>query len=632
VAIHTIDDRIKTISFFTGAGMLELGVELAFGEIFDPIAYVECEAHAAAVIAAAMEQGRLRPAPVWSDARSVCGPLFGHYVRQACLGFNGTGGVDAFIGGYPCPDFSCAGKRAGIRGDKGSLWWSLAEAIAEYEPELLFLENVGGHTSQGFDTVCSSLQYMGYRIAAGLFTASETGASHKRERLFIMGDRISGEASPQHDQPRRSGQQQRGPASTRREVIRQENRQTCPDSLNRSSEELADTIRPIGQPGPRRRGVRESDTQLAIASGGGFRILREPSWGGRFPDRSDETMENAAIGQLRPGRQVERGDRSDGQPDSDIDRPSGELADTECPQRRAGDEAQGCGGQGCDGCREKTSPAGSICETQLPIYPPGPGDLDAWGKILETSPLLEPAVYGKLNPFFVENLMGWPMYWSDIERDCNHEEWARRCCEILRVLCEGPPAKKIRRTIGGSRTVPKTKVLQQGMHGKGDAETIPNKKGLGKTSAKDAEGSLRAMRSNRKPRNSSQKQEVVGQPTGEYLHALRILSHYAAPCKQRYCSKKDMATLSPLWVLDLWQDCMQHLPDADKKAWKTASRENQKATIIATAKQLVMADRTQQLRLLGNGVVPLQAAYAYTTLAACLWGGGSNERGGSRII
>jgi len=572
VAIHTIDDRIKTISFFTGAGMLELGVELAFGEIFDPIAYVECEAHAAAVIAAAMEQGRLRPAPVWSDARSVCGPLFGHYVRQACLGFNGTGGVDAFIGGYPCPDFSCAGKRAGIRGDKGSLWWSLAEAIAEYEPELLFLENVGGHTSQGFDTVCSSLQYMGYRIAAGLFTASETGASHKRERLFIMGDRISGEASPQHDQPRRSGQQQRGPASTRREVS------------------------------------------------------------GRFPDRSNETMENAAIGQLRPGRQVERGDRSDGQPDSDIDRPSGELADTECPQRRAGDEAQGCGGQGCDGCREKTSPAGSICETQLPIYPPGPGDLDAWGKILETSPLLEPAVYGKLNPFFVENLMGWPMYWSDIERDCNHEEWARRCCEILRVLCEGPPAKKIRRTIGGSRTVPKTKVLQQGMHGKGDAETIPNKKGLGKTSAKDAEGSLRAMRSNRKPRNSSQKQEVVGQPTGEYLHALRILSHYAAPCKQRYCSKKDMATLSPLWVLDLWQDCMQHLPDADKKAWKTASRENQKATIIATAKQLVMADRTQQLRLLGNGVVPLQAAYAYTTLAACLWGGGSNERGGSRII
>jgi len=366
VAIHTIDDRIKTISFFTGAGMLELGVELAFGEIFDPIAYVECEAHAAAVIAAAMEQGRLRPAPVWSDARSVCGPLFGHYVRQACLGFNGTGGVDAFIGGYPCPDFSCAGKRAGIRGDKGSLWWSLAEAIAEYEPELLFLENVGGHTSQGFDTVCSSLQYMGYRIAAGLFTASETGASHKRERLFIMGDRISGEASPQHDQPRRSGQQQRGPASTRREVS------------------------------------------------------------GRFPDRSNETMENAAIGQLRPGRQVERGDRSDGQPDSDIDRPSGELADA---------------GEGCQGVR--SSGEEEQADGSLPLYPPGPGDLDAWGKILEIASSLEPAV-----------------------------------CPVA--------------------------------HG--------------------------------------------------------------------------------------------------------------------------LADRTQQLRLLGNGVVPLQAAYAYTTLAACLWGGGSNERGGSRII
>ncbi|MEZ5769946.1 MAG: DNA cytosine methyltransferase [Paracoccaceae bacterium] len=30
---------------------------------------------------------------------------------------------------------------------------------------------------------------MGYRLAAGLFTAAEVGAPHKRERLFILGVR-----------------------------------------------------------------------------------------------------------------------------------------------------------------------------------------------------------------------------------------------------------------------------------------------------------------------------------------------------------------------------------------------------------------------------------------------------------
>ena len=40
---------IHTLSMFAGAGMLDAGIELAFGPIFHPLAYVECEAHAVAV-------------------------------------------------------------------------------------------------------------------------------------------------------------------------------------------------------------------------------------------------------------------------------------------------------------------------------------------------------------------------------------------------------------------------------------------------------------------------------------------------------------------------------------------------------------------------------------------------------
>ena len=50
---------IHTLSMFSGAGMLDVGIGLAYGPIFDTIAYVECEAYAVSGLAAAMEQGRI---------------------------------------------------------------------------------------------------------------------------------------------------------------------------------------------------------------------------------------------------------------------------------------------------------------------------------------------------------------------------------------------------------------------------------------------------------------------------------------------------------------------------------------------------------------------------------------------
>ena len=285
---------IHTISMFAGGGMLDQGVELAFGPIFRPIAYVECEAYAAGVLAAAMEGGRIHPAPVWSDARTVCSSQFRHYVREA-------GGIDAIIAGYPCPDFSCAGKRAGIRGVKGSLWWSLAEAIAEYEPELLFLENVGGHTSKGFDTVCSALLQMDYRIAAGLFTAAEVGASHKRERLFILAV-SDGVREPQ----------------------------------------------PKGYVKKQRRRSGDGDKELAdaIGPGAGGQIGEAGRWGRTQGIRQG----NGAIGPIRP---------------TPANR---ELADA---NRRGTTTGQ---------------------MFRLPLFPPGPNELDAWQAVLSVAPDTFPAL------------------------------------------------------------------------------------------------------------------------------------------------------------------------------------------------------------------------------------------------
>src|SRR5690606_19161558 len=95
------------------------------------------------------------------------------------------GAVDIVTAGYPCQPFSVAGKRRGAD-DPRHLWPHVARIIGEIKPPFVFLENVAHHLRLGFPEVAAGLVGMGYRLAAGLFTAAEVGAPHRRERLFIL--------------------------------------------------------------------------------------------------------------------------------------------------------------------------------------------------------------------------------------------------------------------------------------------------------------------------------------------------------------------------------------------------------------------------------------------------------------
>ncbi|MBU6141379.1 MAG: DNA cytosine methyltransferase, partial [Proteobacteria bacterium] len=55
------------------------------------------------------------------------------------------------------------------------------------------------HLRVGFEEVANDLQRLGYKIKAGLFTAQEVGAPHKRERLFILAYRDSFRSPVQRD-------------------------------------------------------------------------------------------------------------------------------------------------------------------------------------------------------------------------------------------------------------------------------------------------------------------------------------------------------------------------------------------------------------------------------------------------
>lgn len=120
-----------------------------------------------------MEKQVLDEAPIWSDMRTFDGAKW-------------RGLVDGIIGGYPCQGFSLAGKMRG-KLDERNLADHAVRLVREARPRWFFFENVGNHLRIGFRDVKSELEKLHYRVEAGLFSAEQMGAPHKRERLFIFG-------------------------------------------------------------------------------------------------------------------------------------------------------------------------------------------------------------------------------------------------------------------------------------------------------------------------------------------------------------------------------------------------------------------------------------------------------------
>ena len=93
--------------------------------------------------------------------------------------------VGVLTAGYPCQPFSGAGKRAGTE-DPRHLWPWIAQGIARSRPPTVFLENVRGHLSLGWDTVLCDLHRLGYDVRWTLLRAADVGAAHNRARLFAV--------------------------------------------------------------------------------------------------------------------------------------------------------------------------------------------------------------------------------------------------------------------------------------------------------------------------------------------------------------------------------------------------------------------------------------------------------------
>lgn len=164
------ENPYRILSYCYGYGGLDKGVERVIPT--RTTAFVEIEAFQNFNLVAAMKAGMVDKAPIWTNLKTFDASPF-------------RGKIHGIIGGYPCQGESLAGNRK-LSKDPRFLWPYISETVRTVRPLFCFFENVGGHLTGSFPLVLESLQSLGYKVEAGLFTASEVGAPHKRERLFIL--------------------------------------------------------------------------------------------------------------------------------------------------------------------------------------------------------------------------------------------------------------------------------------------------------------------------------------------------------------------------------------------------------------------------------------------------------------
>lgn len=101
--------------------------------------------------------------------------------------------TDIVLDGFPCQDFSHAGKRRGFtnQNGRGLLYKSMVEVVRRTRPLLFVAENVKSlltiNKGQALTTIINDFENLGYNVIPNLYLAAEHGVPQMRERVLIVG-------------------------------------------------------------------------------------------------------------------------------------------------------------------------------------------------------------------------------------------------------------------------------------------------------------------------------------------------------------------------------------------------------------------------------------------------------------
>jgi len=173
-------DDYKVLELFAGAGGLALGLEEAG---FNTIGLVELDKYASETLRINRPNWNV----VTEDIVNVTEKGIETYFDIK------PGELDLLSGGYPCQAFSYAGKKAGLKDARGTLFYHYAKFLDYLKPKMFLAENVKGLVNHDNG---KTLKYMlqvfsdvGYSVDWKVLKALDYDVAQKRERIVIVGIR-----------------------------------------------------------------------------------------------------------------------------------------------------------------------------------------------------------------------------------------------------------------------------------------------------------------------------------------------------------------------------------------------------------------------------------------------------------
>ena len=163
---------MKIVSFFAGAGGLDLGFEKAG---FDVIWANEYDKE----IWETYEKNHKK---TFLDKRSIVD-----------IPSNEVPDCDGIIGGPPCQSWSEAGSKRGIADKRGQLFYEFMRILADKKPKFFLAENVSGMLLPAHKDALANIKQMftdiGYDLSFELLNVADYGVPQDRKRVFFIGYR-----------------------------------------------------------------------------------------------------------------------------------------------------------------------------------------------------------------------------------------------------------------------------------------------------------------------------------------------------------------------------------------------------------------------------------------------------------
>jgi DNA (cytosine-5)-methyltransferase 1 len=218
---------MNELSLFSGVGGGLLATKHLLN--WNTIGYVEFNKYCQQVLEERIKEGgMLDEAPIFGDIRSFISEGYAEAYK---------GLVDVISAGFPCQPFSVAGAQL-AKDDARNMWPYTMETIRIVRPTRCLLENVPGLLSRKhryFETILKDLAEGGYDAIWKVISASELGAPHKRDRLFIVADaqhlRLHETKIPKGFTSRSNGDKERAQSTIQFEGCREQHEELAnPDS------------------------------------------------------------------------------------------------------------------------------------------------------------------------------------------------------------------------------------------------------------------------------------------------------------------------------------------------------------------------------------------------------------------